>query len=98
MTHYMSFIGLSGVPIFGAFVGLGVLFIALWVVFWKGSALWIAAERKEPWWFVALLLLNTLGILEIIYLFVITKAGLPKFREIFKSKAGSASTKSEEKS
>jgi hypothetical protein len=40
---------------------------------WKGLALWHAARRGEHWWFVAILLINTIGILEIIYLFFIAK-------------------------
>ena len=50
-------------------VGLG----AIWVMVWKGLALWRAAERRERNWFIILLVLNTLGLLEIIYLFFITK-------------------------
>ena len=34
----------------------------------KGFALWRAARKEEQWWFVALLVLNTAGILPAIYL------------------------------
>jgi hypothetical protein len=44
-----------------------VLLIA-WVLVWKGLALWRAAELKQKGWFVALLVINSLGLLEIIYL------------------------------
>ncbi len=47
--------------------------LALWTIPWKGWALWKAAKRNEPWWFVIILILNTAGILEIIYIFFITK-------------------------
>jgi hypothetical protein len=40
---------------------------------WKAWALWRAAQLKQKVWFVVLLVLNTMGILEIIYLFVISK-------------------------
>ncbi len=43
--------------------------IILWTLPWKGVALWRAAGNKQLWWFVALFLLNTLAILEIIYIF-----------------------------
>ena len=46
---------------------------ALWVIPWKGAALWKAARNGHKGWFVALLLLNTLAILEIIYIFVFSK-------------------------
>lgn len=48
---------------------------AAWSLPWKGYALWTAAERREKWWFVALLVINTLAILEIAYLFFVAKKG-----------------------
>lgn len=43
--------------------------VFLWSIFWKGLALWKAAILKQRNWFVALLILNTVGIAEIAYLF-----------------------------
>ena len=57
--------------------------IMVWTLFWKGLALWHSARRKEPWWFVALLLLNTCGIVEIIYLFAFAKI---KMEHLFENK------------
>lgn len=48
--------------------------LALWSIPWKGWALWRSARLGQKPWFIALLVLNTAGILEIIYLFVITDA------------------------
>ena len=42
--------------------------LLLWSLFWKGLALWRAAGKGQKYWFVAMLVLSTLGILEIIYL------------------------------
>jgi methionyl-tRNA synthetase len=42
--------------------------LILWTLFWKGLALWTAGNRKEKVWFIILFLVNTVGILEIIYL------------------------------
>jgi hypothetical protein len=50
-----------------------VILIAIWTLFWKGLALWHAARKKNQVWFVVLLLINTVGILEIIYLFFVAK-------------------------
>lgn len=50
-----------------------MILIILWTFPWKGVALWRAAQNKEKWWFIALLLLNTLAILEIIYIFCFSK-------------------------
>jgi len=69
-----------GAPgIFAAMAPLFIIFI-LWSVVWKGLALWHSARRGEPLWFVALLVVNTLGILEIIYLFLVAKL---KMNELF---------------
>ncbi|MEG3069987.1 MAG: DUF5652 family protein [Candidatus Syntrophopropionicum ammoniitolerans] len=35
---------------------------------WKGIALWYTARNSQLVWYIALLIVNTLGILEIIYL------------------------------
>lgn len=48
-------------------------FFIIWSVVWKGLALWKSAGLRQKWWFLAILLLNTLGILEIIYLFVVSR-------------------------
>jgi len=45
--------------------------VLIWVIIWKGLALWQAAQHKQKIWFIALLIVNTLGILEIIYLLII---------------------------
>ena len=42
--------------------------IAIWTVVWKGIALYTAGKNQQKNWFVALLLLNDLGILSMIYL------------------------------
>jgi hypothetical protein len=52
------------------------ILIALWVLPWKGVALWKAAKNGSKPWFIALLILNTLGILEILYIFVFGKKKL----------------------
>ena len=58
---------------------LGIVLLVVWSLFWKGFALWHAAKRGEQWWFIAILVINTVGILEIIYIFFIAK--IPAFRE-----------------
>ncbi len=39
----------------------------IWIIVWKGLALWTAAGRKSIFWFVIFLVLNTMSIGEIIY-------------------------------
>lgn len=43
--------------------------LALWEVIWKGIALWRAAGRHQPYWFTTMLVINTAGVLPILYLF-----------------------------
>jgi len=42
--------------------------LLVWSAFWKGWALWVAGKRKEKLWFIILFIVNTVGILEMIYL------------------------------
>lgn len=55
-----------------------VLLLILWVIPWKGYALWLAAKKDHKWWFIVLLVLNTLAILDIVYIFFIGKKENPK--------------------
>jgi Family of unknown function (DUF5652) len=57
--------------------------ILIWTLFWKGCSLWIAVKNNKGWWFVVLLVLNTVGILEIIYIFYVAKKKWSDVKEIF---------------
>ena len=48
-------------------------FLVVWSIFWKGWALWKAAHREDKKWFIALLVINTGGILEILYIYVFSE-------------------------
>lgn len=66
--------------------GLGIQFdeisyvpvtvLVVWSLFWKGLGLWHSARRSHKWWFVIILIVNSAGIFEIIYLFVVLKLQL----------------------
>lgn len=45
----------------------------LWTLPWKGISLWKSAKRGDLKWFIALLIINTLGILEILYIYVFSE-------------------------
>lgn len=47
-----------------------VLVLVVWSLTWKGLALWKAAQSEEKIWYIVMLILNTVGILEILYLYV----------------------------
>ena len=46
------------------------IILVLWEIVWKGIALWKAAKESQKYWFAAMLILNTAGILPILYIFV----------------------------
>ncbi|OGD67315.1 hypothetical protein A2442_00925 [Candidatus Campbellbacteria bacterium RIFOXYC2_FULL_35_25] len=50
-----------------------IILIALWVLPWKGYALWRASKNGHSKWFVAIFLINTMAILDIIYIFFVDK-------------------------
>ena len=58
---------------FGVVGGLIIIAVIVWSLAWKGMALWRAARTGAKWWFIALLAVNTFGILEILYLFVFSR-------------------------
>ena len=45
-----------------------LLVFVFWTLSWKGFALWKASRRNQPVWFFFLLIINSVGILPIIYL------------------------------
>lgn len=48
-------------------------FLLFWSLIWKGFALWKAAELQQKKWFIVMLVVNTFGILEIIYLYFVAR-------------------------
>ena len=60
-----------------------LVLIVLWTLFWKGYAVWTAVKNNHRGWFVAVLVLNTFGILEIVYLFCIAKKKWSDVKRVF---------------
>lgn len=59
-----------------------VILLILWTLIWKGIALWKAAKNDSLPWFIILLVLNTLGLLEIIYIcFVKSKSATKEIKK-----------------
>lgn len=44
--------------------------LAVWELIWKAMALWKAARNGQRNWFIALLFINTVGLLPILYFFI----------------------------
>lgn len=64
--------------------------IAIAVLILKGIALWKAAKQEQKGWFIALMIFQTLGILELVYLFIYQKDLTPQYRSWFKPKTGTS--------
>ena len=67
---------MASINILAEWAGVSPFLIALiivWTLVWKGLALWRSAELRHKYWFIAIFLINTLGILEIIYLFFVAR-------------------------
>ena len=45
-----------------------LIFLIIWELLWKIIAMWKAARNNEMAWFICIALINTLGILPIIYI------------------------------
>lgn len=72
-TLYTHTWGIGPFWLFGFFALGSIFFFALVVavIALKGYALWHAAQRKETKWFIAMLLINTFGLLELYYLYAV---------------------------
>ena len=66
--------------------GLILILLMLWVLPWKGYALWTASRNNHKRWFIAILVLNTFAILDIFYIFYIAKRTPRDFFKAFKTK------------
>lgn len=62
MNYYNNYSGIH----YGLF-GLMVPFVLLDLIL-RGYALWKSAKKEQGFWFIALLLINSMGILPIVYL------------------------------
>ncbi|MCX6708102.1 MAG: DUF5652 family protein [Candidatus Woesearchaeota archaeon] len=42
--------------------------VIIWEAIWKAVGLWKSARNKQLYWFIAILVVNSVGILPIIYI------------------------------
>jgi len=47
-----------------------LIVILIWSLVWKLLAFWKSARKKQVIWFIVFALVNTIGILEILYIYV----------------------------
>ena len=62
-----------GWPVLTGILWLVVSLTIVWSIVWKGVALWKAGRNGHLVWFVVMFVINTLGILEIIYIFAFSR-------------------------
>ena len=60
-----------------------IVIVMIWSIIWKGFALWKAAHKNDRNWFIALLVINFVGILEILHIYVFSerKSKTPKVQQ-----------------
>ena len=61
-----------------------IVIITIWTIPWKVYSVWTAVKNNHKKWFVALVLLNTAGILEIFYIFKIAKKSWADVKKDFR--------------
>jgi hypothetical protein len=67
--------------------------IFIWTLIWKGLALWYAAKNEQRIWFIAFLLVQSVGILPIIYLFIFSKTPIVQEMRAMRKSRGSKRSK-----
>ncbi len=61
--------------------------IFVWIIVWKLLALWKSARNNHVVWFLLIAVINTIGILEILYIYVFSKMGMKqKEKKILKKR------------
>ena len=55
-----------------------IILISVWDGIWKIVALWKSARNKQLAWFILLAIINSVGILPILYIFVFAKQAKKK--------------------
>lgn len=80
--NYMGVIATQmGIPVWM----LSIIFA--WSLVWKLLALWKSARNNSVVWFIILAIINTMGILEILYIFVFSKMNCCKLKAMPEKRA-----------
>lgn len=66
---FQQFVTMAGDPKYSILL----LVFLVWSLIWKGIALWKSARNNQRNWFLVLLVVNTFGILEMVYIFYFSK-------------------------
>jgi methionyl-tRNA synthetase len=55
-----------------------IIVIVIWSIIWKLIALWKSARKGHIAWFIILAIVNTVGILEILYVYIFSEMDFKK--------------------
>ena len=61
-----------------------VIPLVIWDLTWKGISLWHSSKENSKYWFIAILLVNSAGLLPIIYYFYFRKNSINDKKRIIK--------------
>jgi methionyl-tRNA synthetase len=64
---------MEGLQLISGVLWLFIVLAVVWSMAWKGVALWRAGRNGHPAWFIVMFIINTLGILEIVYIFAFSR-------------------------
>ena len=80
LTSLSEFEGLNVPEIISNYLGVSLttaiiilVLVSIWALVWKGWGLWKSGRNKKIVWFIAILISQTYGILEIPYIFLFSK-------------------------
>jgi hypothetical protein len=63
-----------------------IVVMIIWTIVWKLLALWKSARKNHIVWFIVLAIVNTVGILEILYIYILSEAKPEKKKQLTKKK------------
>lgn len=57
-----------------------LVILSVWDITWRGVALWKSSRGGQRYWFIALMVVNSIGILPLVYLFFFQRKPVEKKR------------------
>ena len=78
ISNFLGFGNVSADATLSTAAIVTLLLVSIWSLVWKGIALWKAGRKDQPIWFIVMLVVNTVGILEILYIFIFSKMNYSK--------------------
>jgi hypothetical protein len=62
-----------------------IAILVVWSILWKCYSVWTAAQNHSKKWFVVLVIFNTFGILDMIYVFGVAKKKWSDIQKVLSS-------------